>query len=192
VEDDHLLEKLGIVAFPSITQTSRGESAHPLDQGIRQMPQVAICLEGRHPHGRHLDDPLRREDGIKSVPILIRPHPRQEVREEAGEHRREAHRDLHVLPPLGQDDIVAASMVPRARELELKNRDEVTLVTQPDVHMSGGWVVDVRVPRRQVGRGLATPTPLDHWLVRRHLVFSRTLGEDPAYAVDWTPILPFE
>jgi len=83
-------------------------------------------------------------------------------------------------------------MVPRAGELELKNRDEVALVTPPDIVMSGGCVVDVRVPRRQVGRGLATPTPLDHWLVRRHLVCSRTLEEAPAYAVDLTPILPSE
>jgi len=192
VEDDHLLEELGIVAVPPITQASRGESAHPLDQGVRQVPQVALCLEGRHPHGRHLDDPLRREDGIESVPLLILPHPRRVVREKAGEHRREANRDLHVLPPLGQDDIVAASVVPSAGELELENRDEVTLVTPPDILMSGGLVVDVRIPRRQVGRGLATPTPLDHWLVRRHLVCSRTLGEAPEYAVDLTPILPFE
>jgi len=84
------------------------------------------------------------------------------------------------------------SVVPRAGELELENRDEVTLVTPPDVLMSGVSVVDVRIPRRQVGRGLATPTLRDSWLVRRHLVCSRTLGEAPAYAVDWTPILPFE
>jgi len=83
-------------------------------------------------------------------------------------------------------------VVPRAGELELRNRNEVALVTPPDVLMSGGWVVDERVPRRHVGRGLATPTPLDHWLVRRHLVCSRTLEEAPAYAVDLTPILPFE
>jgi len=74
----------------------------------------------------------------------------------------------------------------------LKNRDEVALVTPPDVLMSGGWVVNVRVPRRQVRRGLETPTPIDHVLVRRHLVCSRTLGEVPAYAVDLTRILPLE
>ena len=84
------------------------------------------------------------------------------------------------------------SVVPSAGELELENRDKVKLVTPPDVLMSGGWVVDVRVPRRQVGRGRATPTPLNHWLVRRHLFCSRTLGEAPAYTVDLTPILPFE
>jgi len=192
VKDDHLLEELGMVAVPPITQASRGESAHPLDEGIRQVPQIALCLEGRHPHRRHLDDPLRREDGIESMPLLIRPHPRRVVRKEAGEHRREAHRELHNLPPLGQDDIVAVSVVPSAGELELEKRDEVKLVTPPDVLKSGGWVVDVRVPRRQVGRRLATPTPLNHWLVRRHLVCSRTLGEAPAYTVYLTPILPFE
>jgi len=148
VGDNHLFEELGIVAVPPITQVSRGERAHPLDQGIRQVPQAAFCPERLHPHGRHLDDPLRRKDGIESVPLLIRPHPRRVVRREAGEHRREAHRDLHVPPPLGQDDIVAALVVPRAGELELENRDEVTLGTPPDVLMSGGWVVDVRVPRR--------------------------------------------
>jgi len=42
VEDDHLLEELGMVAVPPIAQASRGESAHPLDQGIRQMPHVAL------------------------------------------------------------------------------------------------------------------------------------------------------
>jgi len=42
VEDDHLLEELGIVAVPPIHQAIRGESAHPLNQGIRQMPQVAL------------------------------------------------------------------------------------------------------------------------------------------------------
>jgi len=126
------------------------------------------------------------------VPLLIRPHPRRVVPKEAGEHLREAHRDLHDFPPLEQDDIVAATVVPCAGELELKNRDEVALVPPPDVLMSGGWVVNMRVPRRQVRRGLETPTPIDHWLVRRHLVCSRTLGEAPAYAVDLTPILPFE
>jgi len=126
------------------------------------------------------------------MPLLIWPHPRRLVREEAREHRREAHRDLHVLPPLGQDDKVAATVVPCAGELELKNRDEVALVTPPDVLMPGGWVANVRVPRRQVRRGLETPTPIDHRLVRRRLGCSRTLGEAPAYAVDLTPILPLK
>jgi len=42
VEDDHLLEEFGIVAVPPIPQASRGERAHPIDQGIRKMPQVAL------------------------------------------------------------------------------------------------------------------------------------------------------
>jgi len=74
----------------------------------------------------------------------------------------------------------------------LKNRDEVALVTPPDELMQGGWVVDVRVPRRQVGRGLLTPTPIDHRLVRRQFGCSRSLGEAPAYAVDVIPIIPLE
>jgi len=42
MEDDHLLEELDIVAVPPIPQARRGESAHPPDQGIRQMPQVDL------------------------------------------------------------------------------------------------------------------------------------------------------